>query len=47
VAPCRSVDNTVITYDENKAMANIPTFLIIYMRHKYNITAAYNEYIFF
>ena len=30
MAPCRSVDNTVITYDENKATANMPTVLIIY-----------------
>ena len=24
-APCRCVDNTLITYDENKAKADIPT----------------------
>ena len=42
-APCRYVHNILITYDENKAKADIP----IHMRHKYNTTAAYEKRIFF
>jgi hypothetical protein len=46
-APCGCVDNILITYDENKAKADIPTVLIIYMSHKYNKTAAYKKKKFF
>jgi len=44
-APCRCADNILITYNENKAKADIPTHSLnnIYMRHKYNITAAYKK----
>ena len=47
-APCRCVNNILITYDENKAKADIQhTALTIYMRHKYYTTAAYKKkYIF-
>ena len=48
-APCKCVDNILITYEENKSKAYIPTHSInkIYMRHKYNTTAAYQKIIFF
>jgi len=47
--PCRCVDNILITYDENKAKADIPTNSLnnIYMRHKYNTTAAYKKIFFY
>ena len=48
-APCKCVDNIIITYDENKAKADIPTHSLdnIYMRHKYNTNAAYEKRIIF
>ena len=56
-APCKCVDNILITYDENKSNADIPTHslmqtyqhtvLTICIRHKYNTTAAYQKIIIF
>ena len=46
-APCRCVHNILITYDENKAKADIPTHSLNNMRRKYNTTAAYEKIFFF
>ena len=46
--PCRCVHNILITYDENKAKADLPTHgLNNIMRHKYNTTTAYEKIFFF
>jgi len=48
-APCKRVDNILVTYDENKSKADIPTHSInnICMRHKCSTTAAYQKIIVF
>jgi hypothetical protein len=48
LAPCRRVGNILITYDENKDKAAIPTHNLnnIQIRHKYYITAAYEKRFF-
>jgi len=53
-APCKCVDNILITYDENKSKADIPThslniyiYIYIYIWHKYNTTLAYEKWIMF
>ena len=43
-APCRCVDNILITYDENKAKAHIPTHSL---NNIYEATAAYEKRILF
>jgi len=44
---CRCVDNTLITYDENKAKADTPTHSLNNITHKYNTIATRKKNVFF